>query len=211
MNLCLLLIQLLKAGAGDSVHSRGNLVKDTRCDTESSENIILSCSDGTFSWSNYQWSWIVYVLPYINVERQILLPYQFCKWTKRWKRQIMCPAPNLQRQDLCSTHTAIAFKNKINQSSFWHWLTGLVMDSVYDMSFSRVGSLGHSCSASGLRPEMKHISGLLSHLPQYFLILRVSSRKMLKKKKRKRKSYGWESEKTTLEKSQSFLKLKKYV
>ena len=85
------------------------------------------------------------------------------------------------------------------------------MDSVYDMSFSRVGSLGHSCSASGLRPEMKHISGLLSHLPQYFLILRVSSRKMLKKKKRKRKSYGWESEKTTLEKSQSFLKLKKYV
>ena len=186
MNLCLLLIELLKAGAGNSVHSRGNLVKDTRCDTESSENIILSCSDGTFSWSNYQWSWIVYVLPYINVERQILLPYQFCKWTKRWKRQIMCPAPNLQRQDLCSTHTAIAFKNKINQSSFRHWLTGLVMDSVYDMSFSRVGSLGHSCSASGVRPEMKHISGLPSHLPQYFLILRVSNRKMLKKKKNKK-------------------------
>ena len=186
MNLCLLLIELLKAGAENSVHSRGNLVKDTRCDTESSENIILSCSDGTFSWSNYQWSWIVYVLPYINVERQILLPYQFCKWTKRWKRQIMCPAPNLQRQDLCSTHTAIAFKNKINQSSFRHWLTGLVMDSVYDMSFSRVGSLGHSCSASGVRPEMKHISGLPSHLPQYFLILRVSNRKMLKKKKNKK-------------------------
>ena len=53
MNLCLLLIQFLKAGAGDSVHSQGNLVKDTRCDTESSKNIILSCSHGTFSWSNY--------------------------------------------------------------------------------------------------------------------------------------------------------------
>ena len=86
----------------------------------------------------------------------------------------MCPAPNLQRQDLCSTHTAIAFKNKINQSSFWHWLTGQAMDSVYDMSFSRVGSLGHGCSASGVRPGMKHISGLLSHLPQYLFILRVS-------------------------------------
>jgi len=79
------------------------------------------------------------------------------------------------------------------------------MDSVYDMSFSRVGSLGHGCSASGVRPGMKHISGILSHLPQYLFILRVSNRKMLKKEK-KRKSYGWESEKTTLEKSKNFLK-----
>ena len=61
------------------------------------------------------------------------------------------------------------------------------MDSVYDMSFSRVGSLGHGCSASGVRPGMKHISGLLSHLPQYLFILRVSNRKMLKKRKEKKK------------------------
>ena len=121
----------------------------------------------------------------------------------------MCPAPNLQRQDLCSTHTAIAFKNKINQSSFWHWLTGLVMDSVYDMSFSRVGSLGHSCSASGVRPEMKHISGLLSHLPQYFLILRVSNTKMLKKKKKKKKKLWVGIRKDHSREISEFLKIKK--
>lgn len=60
------------------------------------------------------------------------------------------------------------------------------MDSVVDMSFNRVGSLRHSCSASGAMPGMKHISGLLSHLPDYLFIMRVSNRKMIRKKKKKK-------------------------
>lgn len=95
-------------------------------------------------------------------------------------------------------------KIKINQSSFWHHMTGQIMDSVFNMSFNCFGSRRNSCSESGVTPRIMNISGLPSHLPNYLCIFRVFNKKMFKKKKR---SCSQKSESTTLEKSENFLKL----
>lgn len=76
-------------------------------------------------------------------------------------------------------------KIKINQSSFWHRQTERVMDSLFDMSFNRVGSCRHSYSESGVMPGIKHSSELPSHLVDCSFIFRVSNKKILKKNKRK--------------------------
>lgn len=62
------------------------------------------------------------------------------------------------------------------------------MDSVFDMSFNCVGSLSPSCSESGGVPGIKHISGFLSHLPDYLFIFRLSRK--FKEKKSKEEVLG---------------------
>ena len=103
------------------------------------------------------------------------------------ERDRLCALPQTCKGRICTPPThQLHLKIKINQSSFWHCLTGQAIYSVYDMSFSPVGSLRHSCSASGVKPGMKHVSGLLSHIPDYLFIFRVSNKKMLRKKEKEK-------------------------
>lgn len=133
------------------------------------------------AWHFFSRSCIVCVLLYINVERKILLSYQFAGGEID-ERDRFCAPSRAHKGRICPPTPQLCLKIKVNQSSFWHCLTGQVMDSVFDMSFHCVGSLGCSHSASGVRPGIKHISGLLSHLPDHLFIFRVSKKKILSKK-----------------------------
>lgn len=77
----------------------------------------------------------------------------------------------------CQLHLKI----KINQSSFWLFRTGQVIDSVFDISLDCVGSLRHSCSESGVTPGIEHLSDYLFIC--LLFIVRVSNKKILRKEK----------------------------
>ena len=138
------------------------------------------------------------------MERKTLLSYQFCMWRNKWKREIMSLPKACKGRIYSSLPYQLYLKIKIKQSSFWHYMTGQIMDSVFDMSFNCVGSL--KAQLQWIWGNTKNKAHLRTSItPPWFLMYFQSHQQ--KNFKEKRRSYSQKSERTTLEKSEIFLKL----
>lgn len=190
MNLYLLLVQLVSAGARGSEHGWGKPVGNARYEAGSPENESFW---GTYMAPFDQGPGCLFFY-YISMWKDyiVIAVLQGEKWVTKTD-DVLCTMCAKAGSILPPTHQ-LHLKIKINQSSFWHCQTERVTDSVFDMSFNRVGSRRHSYSESGVMPGIKHSSGPPSHLADCSFIFRVSNKKILKKKKKKDNSVSGNQE-----------------